>query len=335
MSARIPDPQSPVWVELTPCRWRDEQGQRLIIVLNAPGCLYSRATGGCTNCAFPNMGTRGRPVSAVAYHRQVVRALQSVTPLPEDLLEIDLYNSGSFLADEEVPPDARRGMLAELHATTDARRILIESRPEYVTREALEELAALIRPRELEVGIGLESADRRVREELIRKGFGWEEFVRAARVVAEAGCRLLVYVLLKPLGLSEDAAVLDAVTTGRKVFALAGSLDLPVRIALEPCFVMSNTPLGAAYTRGEYRPPTLWSVREVVEALAPLGELIVGLSEEGLQVERTAGNCPACTGRMRRALARFNLSGDLEQLRAVDCPCRAESQGSAARGSRP
>ena len=45
----------------------------------------------------------------------------------------------------------------------------------------------------LEIGIGLESADPRILARRIHKGYTWEDFAAAARLLGGEGCRLLAY----------------------------------------------------------------------------------------------------------------------------------------------
>jgi radical SAM enzyme (TIGR01210 family) len=79
-----------------------------------------------------------------------------------------------------------------------------------------------------------------------------------------------------------------------------------------------------AFERGTWRPPWLWSVVEVLRQTAHLGHMDVGLSDEGMGPAMVAHNCPACSERVRRALARFNATADLQHLAGLDCACRAQ-----------
>jgi radical SAM enzyme (TIGR01210 family) len=131
-----------------------------------------------------------------------------------------------------------------------------------------------------EVVIGLLSATPEILSRRIRKGYTWEQFDAAARLLAGAGAGLVAYVLLKPINTGEREVIEDSVVTARKVFALGHELKCAARVALEPCFVALQTPLYHAFEQGRYRPPWLWSLAEVVSRIAPLGRVQVGLSDE-------------------------------------------------------
>jgi radical SAM enzyme (TIGR01210 family) len=314
---------SPLAVEWAPGRVNGRQGHRLMVILAAPGCAWARESGGCSNCSFATALAINRPVTTGEYLAQLAQALTQI-PADHGPIELDLFVSGSFLNPEEVPADAQQALVeqAARHPRIDS--ILVETRPEYATDAALEVLVTAAGEVPVEVGIGLESADPEILGQRINKGFTWPDFEQSARRIAAAGAKLLTYVLLKPIDTSEAEAIADAVTTAEKVFGLAGTLDLPVRIALEPCFVAPGTPLAEAFARGDYRPPWLWSVIEVVRQVAGSGQILVGLSDEGLQPAQVAHSCQRCSSRVRQALADFNISQDPAPLARLDCSCRQE-----------
>ncbi len=314
----------PAWVKGRPSR-------RLLVVLRAPGCSYALRTGGCTVCGFTaHLSTRGEAVSAAELRAQLHAAIEAHAAERSQIEHLDLYCSGSFFNDEEIPAPAR-ALLLELAARElpALRTLLVDTRPEFVTGGALAAArAALARegaPIALEVAIGLESADDEVRNRLIRKGFSFASFVRAAEALAGAGASLAVYLLLKPPGLDDEAAIADVVASGRALRALSDRLGLRVRAALEPTLVVEGTPLHDEHRAGRYRSPSLWAAVRAALGLAELGLPVhVGLSDEGLPVADRPRGCPACERALREALAAFNRSQDPAPLRALDCACQRE-----------
>ncbi len=328
--------RTPKVVDWIPAQVEGRPGFRLMVILAAPGCAYARATGGCTNCGFPRAFGTGKPVSEDEYHAQIEAALTRIPPDAQPPVEVDLYNSGSYFNPDEVPDLAQSAMLALAAARSQVSSLLVESRPEYVTETRLERAVHACHGKPLEVGIGLESANPQILSQRIRKGYTWEQFVAAARLVAAAGARLLVYVLLKPISTSEREAIEDAVETARRLFALGHELKCPTRVALEPCFVAPQTPLYRAFEQGLYRPPWLWSVTEVLWRIAVLGRVQVGLSDEGMSPLQVPHNCEHCSDRFRHALAVFNQTQDPAALRGLSCACHKqwfiEAQGGSVPG---
>jgi radical SAM enzyme (TIGR01210 family) len=294
-----------------------------MVILAAPGCAWARQSGGCSNCSFATALAIHRPVTSDEYRHQLAHALTQIRP-GTGPVQLDLFVSGSFLNPEEVPVAAQEQMLQRAAQHPRIKSILIETRPEYATREALARVVAAAGGVPLEVAIGLESADPEILEHRIKKGFSWSDFELAAGRVAEAGAGLLTYVLLKPIATGEAEAIADAIATSKKVLALGKELDLDTRIALEPCFVGPGTPLAEAFARGDYRPPWLWSVIAVVRQVMEHGPVLVGLSDEGLQPAQVAHNCEHCSDRVRQALAELNLAQDPSTLDELDCSCYQE-----------
>ncbi len=333
---------APLQVEWIPGRVGSSPGHRLMVVLAAPGCAYAfTKAGGCTNCSFPHAFGLKRPIGADEYLAQLEAALEHIPAGEAGPVQLDLFVSGSFFNPAEVPHDAQRMLLERAAQDRRILRIGIETRPEFVSTNTIEGAMVAVQPApgvegpgvspEVEVAIGLESADRDIRERRIHKGFSWRQFEKAAGQLARSGANMLTYLLLKPMATGEREAIEDVVRSAERVFELGDRLGLPTRVALEPCFVGPDTVLEQAFERGEYRPPWLWSVVEVVGRIAGLGAIQVGLSDEGLNPQRAAHNCERCSARVRGALAAFNLDQDPQPLTRLTCDCRAEWSRAAAR----
>jgi archaeosine synthase beta-subunit len=312
----------PAQVEWIPAQVQGRPGFRLMVILTAPGCAYARTSGGCTNCGFPNTFGTGKPVSTEDYVAQVKVALTRIPAGIQAPVEVDLYNSGSYFNPDEVPERAQASMLALAASRPEVASLLVETRPEYATVARLEQALTACQGKPLEVGIGLESANPEILRRRIHKGYTWEHFAAAAELVAGAGAQLLAYILLKPIDTVEREAIEDSVRTGERVFALGRDQKVSTRVALESCFVAPETPPYHAFEQGRYRPPWLWSVVEVVSRIGPLGHVLAGLSDEGMNPRQAPRNCDRCTRRFREALAAFNRTQDLAGLNTLSCDCR-------------
>lgn len=331
-----PEPRRAAAVELSRAHVRGEAAARLMVILRAPGCLYALRSGGCTNCGYLHLTTRGQAVSAEALQAQLDGALEGLDGATRAAVrQLDLYNSGSFFCDEEIPAGARPELLRRAAAGLPGlRAVMVESRPEFVETARLEQArGALPEGVTLELGIGLESADEAIRQGRIRKGFSLRAFERAAARVGRAGAELVVYVLLKPLGTGEEEAVQDVLDTGAYLVDLRRRLDISLRVALEPTFVPEETPLHEELRAGRYAPPSLWSVLRAVRGLRAMDlQVHVGLSDEGLPADHLPSGCPQCTEEIRAALAAFNESQNPAPLAALSCTCAGGSGAAADAG---
>ena len=174
----------------------------------------------------------------------------------------------------------------------------------------------------LELGIGLESANDHVRNNIINKDLSKKNFERAVRTVKNANCDLLVYLLIKPPLLSEEQAINDAIDSAKYVFDIANKYSVNVRVAYEPVFVCKNTPLEKLFLNGGYSLVRLWSVIEVVKSTYHLGSVFVGLSDENLSFDRMPGSCKKCYKMLVKEIERFNKTQDASVLDSLDCECR-------------
>lgn len=315
----------PISVETAPVKCGGEKGKRLMVTLYAPGCGYSRKTGGCSFCGFKELSSKGEPVSAEDLISQFKHALSpaSVRSISE-IIEIDVYNSGSFLNPSEIPSDAQEEILKTASGVESVKEIMIESRPEYILRhpEQLFLLKKIAGEKTLEIGMGLETRDDRVRRDILKKGIDIADFEAAVKIIKDAGCDILVYVLFKPPYLSAEESVKDAVETIKYLHNLSHDIGVRIKVALQPVFVAKGTLLEELYLKGSYTPPTLWNVIDVIEGAGNILEIQVALSDEGLSGGRYASNCPQCDRKVRAALRDYNEDGSLAHFKNLSCPCK-------------
>lgn len=289
--------------------WREKEslGGRVVdagvVILRTPGCSHFR-TGGCTMCGY-NIES-DRAVSADDIVRQFDGALARLG----DVSMVKVYTSGSFLDVREVPEEASSHML---RACADrGARLLVESRPEYITSESLE--AALALHDDLELAIGLESANDKVLRYSVNKGFTVADYDRAASVLREEGVDLRTYVLLKPPFLTEREAIEDAVATAAHAAPFSHS------ISVNAVNVQKGTLVERLWRDWSYRPPWLWSALEVVERCAGLEPKLL-CDPVGGGTRRGAHNCGECDRAILDGLKAFTASQDAGRLARPACGC--------------
>ncbi|MDD1656033.1 MAG: TIGR01210 family radical SAM protein, partial [Methanomicrobiales archaeon] len=224
-------------------RITDEVLPSLTVIFRTGGCAWNR----CLMCGYRSVRVEGSSEELAA---RVVAQLRWVQrhhdPASYDLAKI--YTSGSFLDPCEVPPVAQ-------DAVGDAFRgkvVIAETRPEFVTREALGEFIARVddgsRAVPCYTALGLETTDDGIRKKCIRKGFTFADYRRAARAARDAGAGVKAYLFFNAPVPTEREAKDDM---SRSLASLAGHADL---ISLNPCTVQSGTTVEWVWQRGAYRP---------------------------------------------------------------------------------
>lgn len=285
--------------------WRSQDlldgrpAESLTMILRTVGCRWNR----CSMCGYAG---EGAPAAAHDLISQFEWAMGRISP---EVSVVKIYTSGSFLDPDEMPQEAREEILRRLEARGIA-KLVIESRPEYITAQTVE---ACLSRLPTEFAIGLESSNDLIREKAIRKGFTFQDFVRASELVHSQGGRIKAYLLLKPPLLSEKQAMKDAIASG-----LAARPHADV-ISLNLCNVQRNTIVERMWQRGEFRPPWLWSALEVLMSVP--GPIVC--DPVGAGTRRGPHNCGACDEAIAAAIRDHALSQDVRPLHSLDCPCKA------------
>ena len=306
---RTYDPREPTRVWLDEDNTPDGVRKSLTIILNTGGCRWARA-GGCTMCGYVAESVDGGTVPHDALMTQIEACLDHEREHADDPASlIKIYTSGSFLDEREVPAATRRE-IADTFA--DRERIVVESLPDFVTRERLTDF--IDTGLETDVAIGLETATDRVRHDCVNKYFDFGEFVAASGVAGDVGAGIKAYLLLKPAFLTEREAITDMKSSIRRCAEHAHT------VSMNPCNVQRHTMVEELYFDSGYRPPWLWSVAETLEDTTEAPAIVVS-DPVGHGSDRGPHNCGECDDRVQKAIKDFDLRQDPTVFEQVSCEC--------------
>jgi hypothetical protein len=281
-------------------------------------------------CGHVQATMRGKTVSPDDYVLQVEGIRDRVDFRAHPV--VCLYNSGSFLNDREMPPNARLKILRLFASIDGVKKVIVESRPEFITRVKTVAMRDAVGDKTLEVGIGLETSSDEIRSLCINKGFSLGDFERGAAVVKET-LTLLTYVLLKPPFLTEREGVEDAIRTVRYALDFGAAA-----VSLEPVSRQPDTLVERLCKHRLWRLPWLWSVLDVVKTVFPVAkelqrEIRIGGSLAGQEFiprpTETAYNgkgfdlCPYCNKKVKEAIIEYSGTNQLRSLENVSCTCQA------------
>jgi len=129
---------------------------------------------------------------------------------------VKIFTSGSFLDEQEVPREARDAILKTLADDPRVVKVLVETRPNFVTEENVQKCLKILKNKPFELAFGLETSSDRIRRDSINKGFTFRDFIRAAEIARKFGATVKAYLMLKPLFLSERQALEDIVRSIRR-----------------------------------------------------------------------------------------------------------------------
>lgn len=293
--------------------------KRWVLELPGAGCQWYKDTGGCTMCGFNRstqkftFGGRLFPhwifMIIFWYAYWLIRKFQ-----PEQLV---IYNGGSFLNDKEIPPSIQLAIMRFVRYNRTIQKIIVETRAEFVISKKLSLYREALSDKQLEIAIGLESANDCIRNDCLRKGMSRKVFEKAVALCREFNILTFAYVFLKPENLSDSEAVEDAVTTIKYCF------DKGVdEVSLSCAFVQEGTPLHKRYLAGAFQPPTLWSIIEVIRRTVHSLPVRIGSFDDDPPPIATPDSCSFCHDRVMSAIGQYRQSHDPHVFDDLGCQCR-------------
>jgi radical SAM enzyme (TIGR01210 family) len=261
----------------------------LTVVLTTKGCYWARRDG-CTMCGY--IIDSNPHVQASDIQKQFHAVLAHYG---KAFKIVKLFTSGSFLDQGEVPIDVRDGILSDLRGTP---KVIVESRPEFVTSEICDDISRI--NEHIEVAIGLETSNDCIRNNYVNKGFSFRDFVRASEAARAHGFTVKAYLLLKPPFMTEREALEDALQSIRDAAPHADTISLNL------CNVQKGTLVEALWKKGLYRPPWLWTAVEVLKRTQETATVIC--DPVGGGTRRGPHNCGKCDREVVAEIKEFSLS---------------------------
>jgi len=287
--------------------WRDQDrfdGRVLptvTAIMRTRGCFWNR----CLMCGYFEEHVEATREDLIKQFEIVERRFPE-----EEEFALKIFTSGSFFDEREIPEDVRREILRRCSMHENLRRVVVESRPEFISPEILDDSLSIFPS--LEVAIGLETSSDLVRELCINKGFSFHDFLEVSELIKNAGAHLRVYLLLKPPFLSERSAIQD-------VLRSISEIPWASTISINPLSVHRRTFVERLFRNGEYRPPWLWSVVEVLKRAERKANIISDPTGGGSK--RGAHNCGKCDSEILREIKEFSLTQDVRVFRK-NCECK-------------
>lgn len=308
------------WSGIEKINLEGKPAKKLMTVLTCRGCEWaSKGKGPCTMCNF--WIQRDKNISVDAIIDQFKKELARYDFKKKQIREIAIFNSGSFFNDNEMPEKARIEITKAIAQLSSVKNVVVESRPEYIEERSVKKLKKILGEKDLEIAIGLESSDNFIREKVINKGFDLKDFENTVKVIKKTKSKLRVYVLIKPLILTEKETIKDAIQTTKYVFKVGKKMKVETEIQLEPVFVKPPSLVFTAWKKDQYRAAWLWSVVEIIKEVSKYGKIHVGIDPEGMNWNEMPRNCEKCTPKFIEAIKKFNMDQKTNSLKRLKCEC--------------
>jgi len=292
---------------------------RWVLMLPGAGCSWAKKKGGgCHMCGFKTATKRytlGFRYPSFFFSGLFAEGYEMIKDNKPELLAV--FNGGSFLNDQEIPQAFQIEICNQVRNISSIRKLLVESRPEYITEKKIKSLTAALGVKKLIVGIGLECASDEIRSKSINKGFTKYEYEEAIKTLKNNGALILTYIFIKPIYLSERKAIEEAVESAQYAFSQGSDY-----VVFNSALVQKGTKMANLYLEGSFTPPWLWSVLEVARRTHNLGPIRVGdFSDEPTPIAGPK-NCERCTPQMLDLFKRYKETGNITIFDGFDCECR-------------
>jgi radical SAM enzyme (TIGR01210 family) len=296
------------------------EGKILFAVFYTQACRWSR----CLGCNLPSLVSSSHvPYSALMAQIDNLFCDPKVVPHLKTISKMIVSNNGSVLDEDTFSSTALMYLIAKINLNLPNLRILaMETRPEYVETAELEFIARALAegdtPTKLELAIGFEAFDEKIRNDIFDKGLSLEAFEGLVKKVAPYGYHIKCYFMQKPVpGIADSEAVADIQRAIDYLTRISKKYGVAINMHLNPTYVASGTGLETAFLKGDFTPPLLEDVaRAVVHGKGKKTTIFIGLSDEGLAV---AGGSFLREGSalLVEGLENFNRSQDFTILEKI------------------
>ena len=293
------------------------KGNAIFVVLPTPGCAWAiSGSGGCTMCSYV-ADSPLEPVESDVLVDIFRKAIGKYDITEKTVVKI--FASGSFLNPDEIPIDARNEILNILGNEKCIEEVVVESRPEFITKDVLIECCEALGDKIFEIGIGLETSNDYTREKKINKGFSKQDFELAIETIkntkTKCDVRAKAYIFVKPILTSEKDAIEEAVNTAQYAESVGAS-----RISFCPATIHKDTLMELLWRGGSYQPPWIWSIMEIIRRVRGSVDIPVIMDTAGFGSRRGPYNCKKCNSQLKSMIIESNLEQNIPK--DLECECK-------------
>ncbi|MDR2830211.1 MAG: archaeosine biosynthesis radical SAM protein RaSEA [Methanobrevibacter sp.] len=292
-------------------------GKTIFIIIPTIGCSWALGdSGGCTMCSYIS-DSHFKPLDTVEIFELFVGEFEKYE-LTENTC-VKIFVSGSFLNPIEVPIITRYKILKYLSKKKHVKEIVVESRPEYITKNVLKDVFSCLGDKLFELSIGLETSNDFTREEKINKGFSKEDFEKSVETIRSLknsyNIKSKAYILVKPILTNENEAIEEAIETAK--YCERVGVD---RVSFTPITIHKGTLLEQLWKKGSYHPPWIWSAIEIINETRKNVSIPSFMDTSGFGSRRGPYNCKKCNKILKNAIIESNIKQSL--IEGINCECR-------------
>lgn len=294
----------------------DRNSQTAGLWFRTKGCTWA-SKGGCLVCNYSS-GPNTTSDQIIDYVENGMKEFD------EKLTYLLISPSGSMLDSNEVPNTARDEIINIL-ATTLHDGFGFETRPETINREIIQNFQDKLNGRLKRVLLGIETVNRNYQKFCLNKELDLSTCINSFQILTENNVSPVSNILVGLPFLTEKENISAAIES------ISWSIDHGAAYCyLFPVHVKDGTPLRLLYNNGYYKPPSLWSLIEVIRYFEkryqePLIRPSWYTSLGAYNVIESPYTCKKCYEKVIELLDHYDRWKDIESLDRLfnfKCSCR-------------
>ncbi len=173
--------------------------KRLMVVFRTNPCSKYLEGKKCFGCGYEKHALEKNKPSLLEQYESVKNNIKK-----HNIKHVDLLSSGSLLDGKQASFEEFVVMFRDL-AKESIDSILVEGRAEYFDEEKIKKLKDIAKPIKIEYGVGLESWDNRIRNDLIKKELNKKDYIELLKKTKQLGISTCTYLLYGIPGISKKS----------------------------------------------------------------------------------------------------------------------------------
>ena len=149
---------------------------------------------------------------------------------------LSLYLMGSFYNETEINKDLRRKILQKVREEKHIKKLILETRPEFIDRDKITETEDIMGGKSVEIGTGLDHLNEIYRNKYLNKNIKLEDYEKCTEIIKNSSIKQITYVAAGCPYLDEEQATESALETS--IYAINRGSHI---ISIEPLIIQKGT----------------------------------------------------------------------------------------------
>ncbi|MHA1377371.1 MAG: hypothetical protein ACTSRG_03205 [Candidatus Helarchaeota archaeon] len=171
--------------------WVNKEKTEITLILTNFPCSYNK----CYHCAFDIESINDKEEISSTNKGIIEEARVKIEEY--NIKKIKIFNGGSFF---ELPAQ----VFQDLKQITKNKELSLESRPEFLSKKTITHLFEKLKPSKLNIYVGFDSADEKIRNTILNKGISQNEIDRIINISKNTRAFFFSYIIFGIEGISED-----------------------------------------------------------------------------------------------------------------------------------